>query len=87
VVDVPVGGGRIFPELEVVVTQPVPGVYRGFSTICTHTGCNVTRVQGTIDCPCHGSRFNLDGTVAVGPAARPLPDRAVSVVDGQLLLG
>jgi Rieske Fe-S protein len=85
--EVPVGGGRIFAELEVVVTQPTAGDFRGFTTICTHTACNVTRVaEGTIDCPCHGSRFHLDGTVAAGPAPRPLPQRPVTVVDGQVVL-
>lgn len=85
--DVPVGGGRIYETFEVVVTQPTPGDYRGFTSICTHTGCDVSEVtDGTIDCPCHGSRFHLDGTVARGPARRALPARPVTVVDGQIVL-
>lgn len=85
--EVPVGGGKIYDTFEVVVTQPTAGDYRGFTSICTHTGCDVTEVaEGTIDCPCHGSRFHLDGTVARGPAPRALPARPVKVVDGQLVL-
>jgi Rieske Fe-S protein len=85
--EVPVGGGKIYETFEVVVTQPTAGDYRGFTSICTHTGCDVTQVaDGTIRCPCHGSRFHLDGTVARGPAPRPLPARPVTVVDGQLRL-
>ena len=85
--DVPVGGGKIYETVEVVVTQPTAGDYRGFTSICTHTGCDVTEVaDGTIECPCHGSRFHLDGTVANGPAPRPLPARPVKIVDGQLVL-
>lgn len=85
--DVPVGGGKVFETLEVVVTQPTAGDYRGFSAICTHTGCIVTTVSdGTINCPCHGSRYRLDGTVAAGPAPRPLRPRPVTVDGGQIVL-
>lgn len=85
--EVPVGGGTIFEALEVVVTQPEPGDFRGFSAVCTHTGCIVDEVvDGTINCPCHGSRYRLDGTVAAGPAPRALPSRPVTVVDGRLVL-
>ena len=85
--DVPVGGGRVFDSLEVVVTQPEPGRFLGFSSVCTHTGCNVTEVvAGSINCPCHGSRYHLDGSVERGPAPRALPSRPVRVADGQIVL-
>lgn len=85
--DVPVGGGKVFPNLEVVVTQPTAGRYEGFSAVCTHTACIVASVsEGTINCPCHGSRFNLDGSVANGPAERPLNVRSIRVEGGQLVL-
>lgn len=88
VADVPVGGGKVFEALEIVVTQPSAGQFRGFSTECTHAGCQVNAVvDGTIDCPCHGSRFHLDGSVANGPATRPLRERPVTVTDGQIALG
>jgi Rieske Fe-S protein len=48
--------------------------------VCTHKGCVVNKVaDGTIDCPCHGSKFHLDGTVANGPAQAPLPTMPVTV--------
>jgi Rieske Fe-S protein len=85
--DVPVGGGKVFQDLEVVVTQPSAGQYEGFSAVCTHTACIVAVVaEGTINCPCHGSRFNLDGTVANGPAERPLTVRMVRIDKGQVVL-
>ncbi|MGH4026444.1 MAG: Rieske (2Fe-2S) protein [Pseudonocardiaceae bacterium] len=82
--DIPVGGGRVFPAEKVVVTQPAPAQFRAFSAICTHQGCTVGSVQdGTIDCPCHGSKFAVaDGAVVDGPAKQPLPPRE-AVVDGE----
>jgi Rieske Fe-S protein len=85
--DVPVGGGKVYETLEVVVTQPEAGRFEGLSAVCTHTGCIVDKVaDGLIECPCHGSRYHLDGTVARGPAPRPLTSRPVNVVDGTVVL-
>ncbi len=43
------------------------------STTCTHLGCIVGVAETGFACPCHGSRFDQDGTVTGGPAPRPLP--------------
>ena len=84
--DVPVGSGVIVGE--VVVTQPSAGVFKGFSAKCTHKGCTVDKVaDGTIDCPCHGSKFNLDGTVANGPAQEPLAVENITVQGDSIMLG
>ena len=84
--DVPVGSGVIVDAI--VVTQPSPGVFDGFSSVCTHAGCAVNEVVGgTINCPCHGSKFNLDGSVAHGPATKPLEAKAVSVQGDSIVLG
>jgi Rieske Fe-S protein len=85
---VPVGGGTVFANQKVVVTQPTAGTFHAFSAICTHQGCTVNSVSGgTINCPCHGSKFRItDGSVAGGPAKRPLPGRPVSTEGGQLRL-
>jgi Rieske Fe-S protein len=84
--DVPVGSGVIVNE--VVVTQPTAGVFKGFSSTCTHKGCTVDKIaDGTIDCPCHGSKFNLDGTVAKGPADKPLAAENISVQGDSIVLG
>jgi Rieske Fe-S protein len=84
--DVPVGSGVIVGD--VVITQPSSGQFRGFSTTCTHAGCAVNEVQGgTINCPCHGSQFNLDGSVAKGPASQPLEAKTVSVQGDSIVPG
>jgi Rieske Fe-S protein len=79
--DVPVGGGAIFADQNFVVTQPTAGQFKAFSATCTHQQCLVSRIQGDkIICPCHGSQYNIaDGSVAVGPATRPLPARTATV--------
>lgn len=79
--EIPVGGGKIFKDEKVVVTQPKEGEFKAFSDICTHQGCQVTSVSdGTINCPCHGSKFNIaDGSVANPPAAKPLPEKQIRV--------
>ncbi len=57
----------------VIVSRGADGAVRAFSGRCTHLGCRIDRVAGDqAVCPCHGSRFRGDGTVAVGPASRPL---------------
>jgi Rieske Fe-S protein len=87
--DIPVGGGKVFPAVPVVVTQPTAGQFKCFTAVCTHEGCTVGDVKGgTINCPCHGSRFKInDGSVAQGPAVNPLAARQISVAaDGNITL-
>lgn len=68
---VPSGSGMI--KSGFIVTQPAAGTFKAFSNICTHQGCPITDIAGgTIMCNCHGSEFNLDGSVKRGPASRPL---------------
>jgi Rieske Fe-S protein len=83
--DIPVGGGRIFKDQKVVVTQPTAGSFHAFDATCTHQGCIVSSVSdGKINCPCHGSQFNLDGSVARGPASSRLAAKAVTVTGNSI---
>ena len=79
--DIPVGGGKILTDKKIVITQPQSGAFHAFSAVCTHAGCTVGSVSGgTINCPCHGSRFNItNGSVVNGPAASPLPPVSIKV--------
>ena len=84
--DVPVGGGKIYADQKIVVTQPTEGEFKGFSSICTHQKCPVTEIKdGTINCTCHGSKFSIeDGSVSNGPATSPLPAVEVAVDGDQI---
>ncbi|GAA4000475.1 Rieske (2Fe-2S) protein [Streptomyces sp. NBC_01352] len=79
--DIPVGGGKIFPDEKIVVTQPTEGDFKAFSNICTHQQCPVANVtDGTINCTCHGSKFSItDGAVQNPPATKPLPEKQIKV--------
>ncbi|CAM5585146.1 Cytochrome bc1 complex Rieske iron-sulfur subunit OS=Streptomyces tendae OX=1932 GN=GUR47_30385 PE=4 SV=1 [Streptomyces tendae] len=79
--DIPEGGGKVFPDQKVVVTQPAAGEFKAFSATCTHQGCAVKSVSdGVINCPCHNSSFSItDGSVQGGPAPEPLPAVHITV--------
>ena len=59
------------------VYKDVEGNVHAVSAVCTHLGCIVdfNAADATWDCPCHGSRFAIDGSVIQGPAASALPPR------------
>jgi len=83
---VPVGGCFVNADAKVVVTQPTEGDFKAFSAVCTHQGCLVDTVKdGTIDCPCHGSRYKItDGSVVNGPATQPLPESKTALSSGKV---
>jgi len=70
------GGDRqtgLFPP--VIINRAEGGGYHVLSAACTHEDCTVRRLDKnsrTMNCPCHGSRYNIDGTVERTPANQPL---------------
>ncbi|MEV5613160.1 Rieske (2Fe-2S) protein [Streptomyces sp. NPDC052225] len=86
--DIPVGGGTVFADEKVVVTQPDKGTFKAFSAVCTHAGCTVRDVSGgTINCACHGSKYKIaDAAVTAGPAPRPLDPRQIKVTGNSITL-
>lgn len=76
------------------VVKDLDGKVSVLAINCSHLGCSVALNPDakTFDCPCHGSRFHLDGTVLHGPAANPLShltwketDPATIEVEGLIL--
>jgi Rieske Fe-S protein len=85
--DVPVGGGLVLTDEQIVLTQPTEGEFKAFSAVCTHQGTIVDGIQDdAIHCPNHGSLFSPeDGSVVQGPATKALPEVAIKV-DGDKIL-
>lgn len=80
--DVPVGTLRRIDGQPALIARDAQGLY-AMTVTCTHQGCDV-RSSGsgdaaTLDCPCHGSRFDRNGSVVQGPAEAPLAHFAVEV--------
>jgi Rieske Fe-S protein len=79
---IPVGGGKIFADQKVVVTQPTSGDFKAFSAVCTHQMCILAEVSdGMIKCSgCHQSEFDITtGAVTKGPATKALPEKSITV--------
>lgn len=70
---------------KVVIVRKGDTVYAE-SGVCTHKACTLKVVDATLRCPCHGSRFDLDGAPTKGPAHDPLPRYAVEVKGGRLFV-
>ncbi|WNG81883.1 Rieske (2Fe-2S) protein [Mycobacterium sp. ITM-2016-00316] len=83
---VPVGSALIVDGI--VLTQPAAGEFTGFSAVCPHAGCAVSKVDGAqVICPCHGSTFGLDGAVVSGPAREPLAPAPITVRGDSIVAG
>ena len=73
------------PGRSVAMFRDTTGVY-AISLVCTHLGCIVKSQADGFECPCHGSRFNADGSVTKGPAPKPLPWHKVAVAAGGFIV-
>jgi glycine/D-amino acid oxidase-like deaminating enzyme/nitrite reductase/ring-hydroxylating ferredoxin subunit len=76
--EVPTGEGRLVRAhgKMLAVYRDDAGALHERSAVCTHLGCYVhwNRAERSWDCPCHGSRFDVDGAVLNGPATKPLAE-------------
>jgi Rieske Fe-S protein len=64
------------------------GEIRALSALCTHNQCTVVwdEANQKINCPCHGSIFDLSGNPEKGPAEVPLENYAVQIKGGDAVL-
>jgi nitrite reductase/ring-hydroxylating ferredoxin subunit len=59
---------------------------RVFSARCPHNGCGVFVSEAELVCPCHDSRFSLEGAQTRGESPRDLDPLDAKVVDGRVLV-
>jgi cytochrome b6-f complex iron-sulfur subunit len=80
------GSRTVLPDVPALLIRGENG-FTTLSLVCTHLGCTVESKPDGFTCPCHGSRFDQQGKVLRGPAAKPLVQlRVESMPDGKLHL-
>lgn len=72
---------------DIIITRPTASTVAAYSAICTHQGCTVRPNGAELDCPCHGSVFDLKGAVLQGPAMQPLPAVKVAISGDDVVAG
>lgn len=60
---------------------------KAFSAKCTHLGCIINReIDGEPVCPCHGSRFDINGEPVRGPARKRLKQLELKKQNGSIII-
>jgi len=84
--DYAVGARTLLPEVPAMLIHSVAG-FSAVSLVCPHLGCTVEPQSEGFICPCHGSRFGLQGQLVRGPAVKALTVlRVERAADGKLHL-
>jgi Rieske Fe-S protein len=82
--DYPASTRTVLPNIPAIIVHDENG-FKAMSLACTHLGCMVEQRNFGFECPCHGSRYTLEGKVVKGPASSNLPQlRIEKSQDGNL---
>jgi nitrite reductase/ring-hydroxylating ferredoxin subunit len=88
--DIPIGSGKKFDVegVQILITQPRAGEFRGFSAVCTHAGFVMSNVANSeIKCDNHGAVYSADdGSVLSGPAPVALGKVTVTIEGDDVLV-
>ncbi|MER7055765.1 Rieske (2Fe-2S) protein [Streptomyces sp. NPDC000351] len=81
------GATKLYRDQNVVVSRDDEGALKAFSTVCTHAGCPIKKLEGTkLVCSCHGSEFDArTGEALRAPATVPLIELPVEVKQGRIV--
>ena len=81
-----IGSRTVIPDVPALLIHSQSG-FTALSLVCTHLGCTVQEKPEGFTCPCHGSRYDVNGKVLRGPAQKPLqPLRIETTSTGHLIL-
>ncbi|MFD7131507.1 Rieske (2Fe-2S) protein [Streptomyces sp. NPDC059894] len=83
------GSAKLYRDHNVVVSRSGNGQLKAYSSVCTHAGCPINRLdRTTLICPCHGSEFDATtGEVLREPATVPLNALPVTAENGRIVAG
>jgi len=82
----PPGSRTVLDEIPAILIH-TPSGFSALSLTCTHLGCALEPNAEGFACPCHNSRFDAEGRVTHGPAAKSLPALRVELTaDNRLVL-
>lgn len=81
----PLGSRTILTEIPAILIHAESG-FTALSLVCTHLGCTLESSADGFICPCHNSRFDAEGRVTHGPAAKSLPTLRVEVRENNTLI-
>ena len=73
-----------------ILLANLEGSFYAIGNICMHMACTLTngKLKGEIvECPCHGSQYNVKtGAVVRGPALKPEPKYEAKVENGEVMV-